>query len=59
MMLWWCGRPSQVDGFAYYLAHQLHITVAEVHAMPHQEYVNWQAYFMAKNAVENLRPVTK
>jgi hypothetical protein len=57
MMLWFNGRPAKVDGFVYYLAHQLHLTVSEVEAMPHQEYLNWSAYFTAKHAVENLRPV--
>lgn len=61
-MLWWNKRPpdaksDDVDGFTYFLAHQLHRTVGEVEAMPVSEYIRWNAYFTAKHAVENLRPV--
>ncbi len=62
MMLWAAGRgpdhkSDDLDGFAYYLAHQLHMTVTEVLAMPHREYIRWAAYFTAKHAVETMRPV--
>ena len=62
MMLWLNKREpdaksDDVDGFAYYLAHQLHKTIGEVEAMPSQEYVRWAAYFTAKAAVENLKPM--
>jgi hypothetical protein len=61
-MLWLNGRgpddrSEQVDAFAFFLAHELHMSVTEVEAMPMGEYVKWNAYFTAKKAVENLRPV--
>lgn len=64
MMLWFNSRPpddksDDIDGFQYFLAHQLHKTIAEVEAMSVREYVRWNAYFTAKAAVENLKPVTK
>lgn len=63
-MLWFNGRPpddksDDIDGFQYFLAHQLHKTIAEVESMSVREYVRWNAYFTAKAAVENLKPVTK
>lgn len=62
-MLWIHGRaPDEqsepVDGFTYFLAYKLRKTIAEVEGMPHSEYVGWAAYFTAKHAVENRRPVT-
>lgn len=61
-MLWFNGRgpdekSDQIDGFTYYLAHELHKTVTEVEQMPAVEYLRWNAYFTAKRAVENLKPV--
>lgn len=60
--MWFNGRApdersDQIDGFTYFLAHELHKTVTEVEAMPAVEYMRWSAYFTAKRAVENLRPV--
>jgi len=62
MMLWFNGRAPDgksetLDGFAYFLAHELHMTVKEVETMSVREYVRWNAYFTAKAAVENLKPV--
>lgn len=56
MMLGLNGRPSDLDVFAYYLAHELHMSIGEVEAMPSSEYENWRAYFTARNACENLTP---
>lgn len=61
-MLWFNQRgPDEksdpIDGFAYFLAHELKKTVTEVEEMPAHEYVRWNAYFTAKAAVENLKPV--
>lgn len=63
-MLWFNGRgpderSDQLDGFMYFLAHELHKTVMEVEQMPAVEYMRWNAYFTAKRAVENLKPVSK
>lgn len=60
MMLRLHGRPSDVDYdvdiFAYQLAEVLHKTIAEVDAMPHEEFVNWSAYLTAKAAIANRTP---
>lgn len=47
------GMPTDVDVFAYHLAHQLKKTISDIEAMPHAEYVHWAAYFTAKHAIEN------
>lgn len=57
MMLGLHGREADVDTFAFYLAHQLHMTVADLDHMPHAEYLGWAAYFTAKNAIETQRKV--
>lgn len=57
MMLGLHGRPSDVEAFTYFLAHQLHKTVGEIEVMPRAEYVHWEAYFTVKHAVENMKPV--
>lgn len=59
MMLGLNGRPSEVPTFTYQLAHELHKTVEEIENMPRSEYENWAAYFTARHALENLRPVGK
>lgn len=57
MMLAFLKQPSPVDADLYFLAYQLRKTVAEIEMMPHQEYVNWRAFFTAKHALENMRQV--
>lgn len=51
------GSPLEVDVFAFHLAHELGRTVTEVEQMPYAEYVAWRAYFTARAALDNLRPV--
>lgn len=51
------GTPIGVDVFAFYLAHELGTTVTEVERMPHAEYIGWRAYFTARAALADLRPV--
>lgn len=46
-------RPSEIDAFRFYLATQLGKTLAEIDLMPHQEYVEWGAYFTARHAIEH------
>jgi hypothetical protein len=55
-MLGMMGRPTTVDLDLYFLAHELHMTVSQVRAMPHREYVTWQAYFKARHALANMKP---
>lgn len=49
------GRPSDVDVFQFFLAEKLGKTVGELQEMPASEYVQWAAYYKAKNAVEGVR----
>lgn len=60
MMLGLHGRDNDngVNVFSYFLALQLHKSVAEVEAMPNLEYLGWHAYFTAKGAIENKTRVT-
>lgn len=51
MMLALHGRETEFDAFVYVLAEKLHKTVGEIEQMPHAEYVRWQAYFTAQNAI--------
>ena len=53
MMLALHDRPSEVVAFRFYLATQLGKTLGEIDDMPHDEYVQWGAYFTAKHAIEN------
>ncbi len=55
MMLSLHGRPSTVDGFAFHLAEKLGKTVTELQDMDHAEYAAWNAYFVAKQAIEGVR----
>lgn len=49
------GKPSETDAFLFFLATELGKTVAELDGMSYGEYVQWQAYFEAKQAVESVR----
>lgn len=49
------GRPSEVDVFAFHLAEKLGKTVEEIDRMSAVEYLRWQAYYTAKNAIEGVR----
>lgn len=57
MMLGFLQQPTTVNTDLYYLAHQLGKAVFELELMPNQEFVHWQAYFKAKHALENMKPV--
>ncbi len=50
------GRPSDVEVFKFVLAEKLHKSVAELEAcMDVYEYAQWQAFTIARNAVESVR----
>ncbi len=49
------GRSSDVDGFAYFLGAKLGKTMRELDEMDHAEYAAWNAYFIAKQAIEGVR----
>lgn len=49
------GKETETDAFLFFLATQLGKTVAELDGMSHGEYVQWQAYFEAKQAIEGVR----
>lgn len=51
------GRESDSDAFLFFLATQLGKTVAELDSLTYVEYVNWVAYFKAKNQRESMRKV--
>lgn len=51
------GRESDSDAFLFYLGTQLGKTVAELDSLTYVEYVNWIAYFEAKNQRESMRRV--
>lgn len=55
MMLALHGRPSDTDAFQFILAHDLGRTVAEISAMPHAEYVQWAAFYAARDAIRQAR----
>lgn len=55
MMLSLHGRPSDVDGFRYFLAMKLGKTVAEMDLMPVAEYEGWQAYLEAYGSFTNQK----
>lgn len=52
------GDPVEVEPFLFYLAERLHVSLREVEAMTAHEYLSWHAYFTAKHAAENTRPVS-
>ncbi len=50
------GRPSDVDAFRFVLAEKLHKSVAELEAcMDTYEYAQWQAFTVARSAIESVR----
>lgn len=55
-MLGFMKQPTTVEVDLYFLAHELGKTVGEIRAMPHTEYVTWQAYFKARHAIQNMKP---
>jgi hypothetical protein len=58
MMLSLNGRPSDANAFLFFLATELGKTVGELEAqLSYAEFVQWQAYHTAKNAIENQRKV--
>lgn len=54
MMLALMGQPSDVDSFLYVLGEKLHKTVTELRMLPHQEILEWAAYFKACSAIEGV-----
>lgn len=58
MMLTMLQQPGGADTFLYYLGLQLGKTVAELGSMDYTELVHWNAYFTAKSAIENQKPVS-
>lgn len=46
------GQPSETPAFDFVLADRLHKTLAEIRAMPHDEYVGWAAYIAARGMKE-------
>lgn len=48
-------RPSEVDPWRYFLALELGKFPHELDDMPYSDYVNFQAYFTAKHAIESTR----
>lgn len=42
------------EAFDFYLAERLHKTVAEIRAMPADEYGGWADWFEVKNALGDL-----
>lgn len=56
MMLALHGRDSDIDAFLFTLAEKLGKTVREVEeGMDHMEYVQWQAFYIAKAAIGSVR----
>lgn len=50
------GRDSDIDAFLFTLAEKLGKTVREVEeGMDHMEYVQWQAFYIAKAAIGSVR----
>jgi hypothetical protein len=43
----------------YFLAEKLHMTVAEVQAMPNAEYETWQQYYPVKKVLADLAQRTE
>lgn len=50
------GRESDFDAFKFYLATKLSKSVEEIENLSHAEYVQWQGYFTAFNAIRDMRP---
>lgn len=55
MLLSMHGRESSTDHFHYMLAEKLGKTVREVMDMDHIELLNWRAYYIAQQSIQNQR----
>lgn len=57
MMLSMVGQPSDVDHFHFVLAEKLGKSVSEIMDLDATEILNWRAFLVARNAIQNQKQV--
>lgn len=50
---------GEIDGFAFRLARDLGMTLADLGRMSHAEYVDWKAYYVFERAMQNHEADTR
>lgn len=48
------GKPSEIDGFLFFLAEKLSKTITELLSLPAVEIMQWRSYYAVKHQAEEL-----